>query len=84
MDCPIGCAAAPQHAHVPGRAWAHVGIRSRQDLIPSELATNLVEPRVFSTVDAEHDGEGKPGQRIGPPRHLNSALARAFTRAGDR
>jgi len=56
MPCPtiisrpsIGCAGARQHGHDLGRAAAHDGIASRQDLIPSELPTNLSELRVFST-----------------------------------
>jgi hypothetical protein len=54
----MGCAAAPQQGHDPGRASAHVGIPAHQDLIPNALATNLSGLRVFSTVDAKHDGEG--------------------------
>jgi hypothetical protein len=60
---PIGCAAAPQQGHDPGLASAHVGIPAHQDLIPSELATNLSVLRVFSTGDAQHDGEGVPFDR---------------------
>jgi hypothetical protein len=35
------CVAVYKKGHVPGRASAHVGIRARQDLISSVLATNL-------------------------------------------
>lgn len=58
---PSGCAAAPQQGHDPGRAAAHVGTASLQDLIPSGLAMNLSELRVFSTGDAKHGGGGGPG-----------------------
>ncbi len=58
---PTGCAAAQQPGHDPGRASAHVGIASFQDLIPRGLATNLSGLRVFR--GAKHDGEGESVQR---------------------
>jgi hypothetical protein len=53
-----------------GRASAHVGIRSRQGLIPSALAINLSGLPVSSTGDAKHDGEGGPAKKR-PLRHLS-------------
>src|SRR5512140_3941573 len=66
---PTGCAAAPQEGHAPGRASAHVGVRARQDLISSALATNLSGLRVSLIVGAKHDGEGGPAKKR-PLRHL--------------
>src|SRR5208337_3973925 len=56
--------------HVPGRASAHEGSCSRQDLIPSTLGTNLWGLRVSSTGDVKHDGEGGPAKKR-PLRHLS-------------
>lgn len=39
---PIGCEAAEQHGHLPGRASPQVGGAACQDLTPSGLATNLL------------------------------------------
>ncbi len=64
---PTGRPAASQQGHVPGRASAHVGIRAIQDLIPSELATNLWRLRISSMVrEARRRGARPPKARPSP------------------
>lgn len=64
---PTGWPAAPQHGHLLGRASAHVGVASLQDLIPSVLGTNLSVLSV-SSMGAQHDGEGGT-----PPKDTSSS-----------
>jgi hypothetical protein len=72
---PTGCAAAPQHGHIPGLASAHVGIPAHQDLIPSALATNLSVLRVFLTGGRAARRRGRARPKIRPLRHLSGDRA---------